>query len=93
MNEINNKIENEEDIFFDYQGPDGKLRKAEVLTLFRVDGYQKEYALCSIPTDDENFEITAFIVNSQEDGFSFDDIEDKQEFEDVSNVVKTFIRG
>lgn len=44
LNQINN-----EDIFFEIVDTDGMVKKAEVLTLFTLEGSEKRYAICSIP--------------------------------------------
>lgn len=81
-------MENSEQILFDYVDETGVTKKAEVLTLFKLDGQEKQYALCSIPADDDNYDITAFIVNNLDDGtVSFDDIESEEEFAEVTKVV------
>ena len=77
-------MENEEDILFDYVDANGNEKKAEVLTMFSLEGRDHEYALCSVPADDGNFDIMTFIVNESEDGeVSFDDITDPEELADV----------
>ena len=84
----------DKDIFFDYVDTDGTLKKAEVLTLFNVEGYDKTYAMCSIPSIDGNYEITAFIVNDKNpDGsISFDDIVDQTELSVVTKSVNGIVR-
>lgn len=69
-------MENNDDVFFDYIDQDGIVKKAEVLTLFSLEGSEKQYALCSIPANDGDFDITAFIVNNLGNNtVSLDDIE------------------
>ena len=78
----------EENVYFDYVSGDGVTRKAEVLTLFSLDGYDKRYALCSVPADDGNFDIMAFIVNEKENNeVSFDDILDAKELTEVTEAA------
>ena len=75
-------------ILFDYVEEDGTIKKAEVLTLFTVEGSEKQYALCSIPAIDGNFDITAFIMNELADGtVRFDDIESEEKLNKVTAVV------
>ena len=84
----------EEDILFNYVDSNGNVKKAEVLTLFTLEGRDHEYALCSIPADDGNFDIMTFIVNENPDGeVSFDDITDPNELEDVIKASKDIIDG
>ena len=88
---MNTKImtDQNEDIFFDYIDASGVVKKAEILTVFTIDGSDKQYAACSIPTDDGNFDITAYIVNDLgNDTISLDDIESDEEFDRVSEVIK-----
>ena len=81
-------METEEKILFDYVEEDGTIKKAEVLTLFTVEGSEKQYALCSIPAIDGNFDITAFIMNELADGtVRFDDIESEEKLNKVTAVV------
>ena len=78
----------EENVYFDYVDEKGVAKKAEVLTLFSLDGYDNRYALCSVPTDDGNFDIMAFIVNEKEnDEVSFDDILDEKELSEVTEAA------
>lgn len=84
----------EEDILFNYVDSNGNVKKAEVLTLFTLEGRDHEYALCSIPADDGNFDIMTFIVNENPDGeVSFDDITDPNELEEVIKASKDIIDG
>ncbi len=81
-------MEKNEEILFDYVDENGVSKKAEVLTFFKLDGNDKQYALCSIPANDGNYDVTAFIVNDLNDGtLSFDDIESDEEFAQVSALV------
>ena len=78
----------EENIYFDYIDLNGSLKKAEVLTLFTLDGGEKKYALCSVPTTEGNFDIMTFIVNeSNPEAISFDDILDEKELSDVTEAA------
>ena len=84
----------DDSIFFDYVDANGVSKKSEVLTLFRIDNSEKYYAMCSIPSDDGNYDITAFIVNSTSPNtVSFDDITDPNELNTVSKVVASIING
>ena len=88
---MNTKImtDQNENIFFDYIDASGVVKKAKILTVFTIDGSDKQYAACSIPTDDGNFDITAYIVNDLgNDTISLDDIESDEEFDRVSEVIK-----
>ena len=78
----------EENVYFDYIEADGTVKKAEVLTLFTLDGGEKRYALCSVPNADGNFDIMTFIVNENENNeVSFDDILDEKEMTDVTEAA------
>ena len=88
---MNTKImtDQNEDVFFDYIDASGVVKKAEIFTVFTIEGSDKQYAACSIPTDDGNFDITAYIVNDLgNDTISLDDIESDEEFDRVSEVIK-----
>ena len=83
-------VSNDKDeIFFDYIDSKGGVKKAEVISLFTLEEYKdKQYAICSIPNDDENFDIAVYIVNDLGNNtVSFDDIESDEEFERVKEVV------
>ena len=85
-------MEKEENIIFDYVTENGQTVKAEVLTLFSIDGYNKKYALCSIPAADGNFDIMAFVVNEgQSDEVSFDDITDEAELSVVTEAANNIM--
>ena len=87
-------VNTEGSIFFDYVDDNGIQKKAEVLTLFRIEGKDKYYAMCSIPTDDGNYDITAFIVNTTfPNVVSFDDITDEEELNMAAKVVTEIING
>ena len=87
-------VNTEDSIFFDYVDVDGTKKKAEVLTLFRIDGSEKYYAMCSIPAENGNFNITAFIVNSTSPNtVSFDDITDQKELDLAAKAVADIISG
>lgn len=87
-------MEMEENVLFDYVDASGNTKKAEVLTLFTLEGRNHEYALCSVPADDGNFDIMTFIVNENQDGeVSFDDITDPEELEDVMEASKNIVDG
>ena len=87
-------VNTEESIIFDYIDVDGTHKKAEVLTLFRIEGKEKYYAMCSIPADDGNYDITAFIVNSTSPNtVSFDDITDEEELKLAAKAVLDIING
>ena len=78
----------EENIYFNYVKENGTAVRAEVLTLFSLDGKDKRYALCSIPAEDGNFDIMVFIVNEKENNeVSFDDILDEKELSDVTEAA------
>ena len=80
IDELTNSVEEDEEVFFDYVDENGTIKKAEVLTLFSLEGSDKQYAMCSLPADDGNFDITAFIVNTLPDNtVSLDDIESEEE--------------
>ena len=88
---MNTKIvtDTNEDVFFDYIDDKGVTKKAEILSVFKVDDSDKEYAVCSIPTDDGNFDITAYIVKDLGNNtISLDDIESDEGFDRVSEVIK-----
>ena len=85
-------MENNDDVFFDYIDQDGIVKKAEVLTLFSLEGSEKQYAVCSIPAADGNFDITAFIVNNLgHNTVSLDDIEDPKEMQNVTEAVNAIL--
>ena len=87
-------INTEDSMFFDYVDENGKQKKAEVLTLFRIEGSEKYYAMCSIPTDDGKYDITAFIVNSTSPNtVTFDDITDENELNLAAKAVMNIING
>ena len=87
-------VNTEDSIFFDYVDIDGTQKKAEVLTLFRIEGKEKYYAMCSIPAEDGNYDITAFIVNSTSPNtVSFDDITDEEELKLATQAVLNIING
>lgn len=85
-------MENNDDVFFDYIDQDGIVKKAEVLTLFSLEGSEKQYAICSIPANDGNFDITAFIVNNLGNNtVSLDDIENPEEMKNVIEAVNAIM--
>lgn len=85
-------MENNDDVFFDYIDQDGIVKKAEVLTLFSLEGSEKQYALCSIPANDGDFDITAFIVNNLGNNtVSLDDIENPEEMKNVIEAVNAIM--
>lgn len=88
---MNTKIINNDndEVLFDYIDENGVVKKAEIISLFTLEeNKDKKYAICSIPTDDDNFDITAFIVNDLGNNtISLDDIIDEEEFDKVSKVV------
>ena len=87
-------INTEDSIFFDYVDANGVSKKSEVLTLFRIDGSAKYYAMCCIPSSDGNYDITAFIVNSTSPNtVSFEDITDSNELNLVTKAVVDIING
>ena len=87
-------VNTEDSIFFDYVDVDGTQKKAEVLTLFRIEGREKYYAMCSIPAEDGNYDITAFIVNSTSPNtVTFDDITDQEELNLAAKAVSDIING
>lgn len=77
-----------DDVFFDFIDSNGQIKKGEVLCLFELKNYNKEYALCSIPTNDGDFDITAFIVNKVNNEVSFEDIVDSDELNDVVCTIE-----
>lgn len=87
-------MEEQENIYFDYVDANGVSKKAEVLTLFTLEGETKEYALCSIPQEGDNYDITVFIVNNiSPDEVSFDDITDPTELANVTEAAKQIMNG
>lgn len=85
-------MENNDDVFFDYIDQDRIVKKAEVLTLFSLEGSEKQYAICSIPANDGNFDITAFIVNNLGNNtVSLDDIENPEEMKNVIEAVNAIM--
>ena len=92
VNNFVNNLENDEEVFFDYVAENGTIKKAEVLTLFSLEGSDKQYAMCSLPADDGNFDITAFIVNTLPDNtVSLDDIESEEELNLVTEAVNAIM--
>lgn len=85
-------MENNDDVFFDYIDQDGIVKRAEILTLFSLEGSEKQYAICSIPANDGNFDITAFIVNNLGNNtVSLDDIENPEEMKSVTEAVNAIM--
>lgn len=83
----------EDAIYFSYIDEEGE-KQAEVLTLFNINGYDKDYALCSVPMKNKSYNIMAFIVNESIPGtVQFDDIEDPEEFAQVSDAVKKLLES
>lgn len=92
MEKLVDSVEEDEDVFFDYVDANGTIKKAEVLTLFSLEGSDKQYAMCSLPADDGNFDITAFIVNTLPDNtVSLDDIESEEELNLVTEAVNAIM--
>ena len=83
----------EENIYFNYVDENGTTKRAEVLTLFSLESNaNRKYALCSVPTNDGNFDIMVFIVNEKENNqVSFDDILDEKELSEVTAAANNII--
>lgn len=73
-------------VYFDYIDTNGIIKKAEVLCCFELEKYSKQYALCAIPSDD-GFDLCAFIISEKGNEVSMEDIEDDEEYREVSRYV------
>ena len=84
----------EKRVYFDYVDITGETLKGEILSIFELDGRDKQYAICSVPTSDGEYDIIPFILKENgESAVSLEDITDQEELEEVSEATKYLIKN
>ena len=73
---------------------DGQLKDINVLELFGIEGYDHQYVLYSkgekIAGQPNKEKAYVSILNKHEQGYTFDNIEDEEEWEDVQAVISDY---
>jgi uncharacterized protein YrzB (UPF0473 family) len=69
---------------------DGKEREAEVLAVFTIEDYKKDYILYSFNERDENdmIKIYASTLIEKEDMYSFEAISTPEEWESIKDIMR-----
>ena len=77
------------DNFITVVNEDGVTSQVEVLDIFNVNGYEKDYILYTKnkEIDDNNIEVFVSILENNGDNYSLLNIEDEKEWEDVQKAM------
>lgn len=77
------------DNFITVVNEDGITSQVEVLDIFNVNGYDKDYILYTRnkEIDDNNIEVFVSILENNGDSYSLLNIEDDKEWEDVQKAM------
>jgi uncharacterized protein YrzB (UPF0473 family) len=69
---------------------DGKERQAEVLSVFTIDAFKKDYILYTFDEKDENdmVKIYASTLVEKEDMYSFEAIATPEEWSAIKNIMR-----
>ena len=76
--------------FIDVVTPEGEEKKAEVLDIFTVEGYEdKDYILYTYgkEVDENNVEVFVSVLRKDGDVFNLENIEDETEWEEVQQAI------
>ena len=72
----------------------GQLTDINLLEVFEIDGYDHQYALYSkgekMPDNPNKEKGYVSIINQHEQGYTFDNIEDDKEWEDVQAAITKY---
>jgi len=73
---------------------DGQLSDINVLEIFQIEGYDHQYVLYSkgekIDANSNKEKAYVSIINKHEQGFTFDNIENEEEWEDVQATITDY---